>query len=391
MAQERTAKATLRTAEIRNRSLREEMGKLKSTVTQIRAQCANDIRRRESEIGRLKRHLEGRRGREGIAAQAGVVVVTPGFTKSQKGSLLGHLEADLQSPDYSLKQETTMYLTELSQSLSNENNALVHLVKHTCMTLRTLQGLPLDEGEAAGVSTDERHDVLNDPNVVVTIPTSYEQLAANMEEVLEHLQGLLTNPSFVPLEEVEIREDEIVRLREGWEKMEARWREAVALMQGWKKRMMETGDTVNLEELRRGLTLDTDNSVKSELDTNDISIVEEATDGSLASETDDSFVHPEEGELHSRPATKTESSAVSKSENELGAGLFPAPNPLLSISGNKRRSLSPRKVSFRTDVTEINSHINTSGVTDEISLLNFDNLSLSKEAAKYEWSSSHKV
>lgn len=228
------------------------MVRLKGTVAQIRAQCATDIRRRDVEIQRLKRHLEGRRGRDGNGGQVGVVVVTPGMHRGPQGKRFGETEADLESPAYSLKQETTNFLTQLSQGLSDENDALIGLVRGTLATLRSLQGLS-DSGQ--GPEIEGGLDDLDAVNAIMGGPSSYEALATNTDEVLEHLRGLLTNPSFVPLEEVEIREEEIQRLREGWEKMTARWKEAVALMDGWKKRMLDTGDTINLDDITVGLNL----------------------------------------------------------------------------------------------------------------------------------------
>lgn len=251
-AQERSARATLRSAETRNRALRDEMVRLKGTVAQIRAQCATDVRRRDGEIQRLKRHLEGRRGRDGNGGQVGVVIVTPGMSKGPQGRRKGETEADLESPAYSLKQETTEFLTQLSQGLSDENDALIGLVRGTLATLRSLQGL---SGSGQGPEIYGTLEDMDTANSMMGGPPSYETLATNTDEVLEHLRGLLTNPSYVPLEEVEIREDEIQRLREGWEKMAARWQEAVALMDGWKKRMVDTGDTINLDDLKMGLNL----------------------------------------------------------------------------------------------------------------------------------------
>ena len=251
-AQERSARATLRSAETRNRALRDEMVRLKGTVAQIRAQCATDVRRRDGEIQRLKRHLEGRRGRDGNGGQVGVVIVTPGMSKGPQGRRKGETEADLESPAYSLKQETTEFLTQLSQGLSDENDALIGLVRGTLATLRSLQGLS-ESGQ--GPEIYGSLEDMDTANSMMGGPPSYETLATNTDEVLEHLRGLLTNPSYVPLEEVEIREDEIQRLREGWEKMAARWQEAVALMDGWKKRMVDTGDTINLDDLKMGLNL----------------------------------------------------------------------------------------------------------------------------------------
>ena len=228
------------------------MARLKASVAQIRSQCATDLRRRDIEILRLKRHLEGRRGRDGTSNQVGVVVVTPGLNKGAHGYKNGETDADLDSPEYSLKQETTEFLTQLSQGLSDENDALIGLVRGTLATLKSLQGLTADETRSVDLDGIEG---TYDEQGVMTGLASYESLATTTDEVLEHLRGLLTNPSFVPLEEVEIREEEIHRLREGWEMMAVRWKEAVSLMGGWKKRMMDEGDTIKLEDLKVGLKL----------------------------------------------------------------------------------------------------------------------------------------
>ena len=230
------------------------MARLKGTVAQIRGQCANDIRKRDGEIKRLKRHLEGRRGRDGASGQVGVVVISQGAPRSHQQSR-GALDecTNVASPDYSLKQETTDFLTRLSQGLSDENDALIGLVRNTLGTLRSLQGLPPDAMNSGSQNATQNQ---GEPvNVTIMAPPSYEELATDTDEVLEHLRGLLTNPSFVPLEEVEIRDDEILKLREGWERMSARWKEAVSMMDGWRKRMLDTGDTINIDDLTKGMNL----------------------------------------------------------------------------------------------------------------------------------------
>ncbi|KAL9007054.1 MAG: hypothetical protein Q9188_000177 [Gyalolechia gomerana] len=255
-AQDQSAKKLVKQAEAKTKALEGELGKLKGSVSQIRQQCAKDIRRRDQELARLKRHLEGRRGREGNGGQIGVTVITPGISKPPPGSRSVGNHVDLASSQYNLRQETTEFLTQLSQGLSDENDALIGLVRNTLSSLRRLQGLPPD-------STLQPHDSNETSrsefaNVVMSAPPSYEALASSTEEVMANLHGLLTNPSFVPLEEVQIRDAEIQKLRGAWEKMEARWREAVALMDSWRKRMEHTGDTINLDDLRMGMNLSTD-------------------------------------------------------------------------------------------------------------------------------------
>lgn len=322
--------------------MREEMARLKGTVAQIRGQCANDIRRRDGEIKKLKRHLEGRRGRDGNGGQVGIVVVRPGMNSVQQGSRLLENEVDLGSPEYSLKQETTEFLTQLSQGLSDENDALIGLVRSTLATLRSLQGLPKDSAPGLDRSEDAGGGY---NSLALTAPPSYEDLAADTDDVLEHLRGLLTNPSFVPLEEVEIREDEIIRLRAGWEKMEARWKEAVALMDGWRKRMVSTGDTINLDDLRVGLNLGSE--------------IPPVSDGPEASMLEQELL---EDPLNSPPLFDEECNAADESSmchriedisvGELDGVIVPEEKVLAVRSPNARPAPPPRKVSFSPIVEE---------------------------------------
>lgn len=243
--------------------MKEELARLKITVKEIRAQCVNDIRKRDTEMQRLKKHLEGRRGANSNP-HVSVVVITSGKNSKdarpfQPQTLPLNSEGEASAgepinPSYSLKEETTEFLTQLSQNLSDENDQLIHLIQSTLTTLRSLQGLPEPASHQSSHPTD---------NVLVSLPPSYDDLSTSTNDVLSQLHSLLTNPSFVPLEEVEIREDEILRLREGWERMATRWKDAVALMDGWRKRMLDEGDggsggtvRVNLDDLTQGLRLD---------------------------------------------------------------------------------------------------------------------------------------
>lgn len=339
-AQESAAKATLRSAENKTKALKEELTRLRGTVSQIRGQCAIDLRRRDGEIQKLKRSIEGRRGRDDNKAQTGAVVVKPGSYKAQQESMLVETEVDIESPDYSLKQETTEFLTQLIHGLSDENDALIALVKSTLQTLRNLQGLQIDSSSGQEQSG---HSGTGPGSGVSAAPPSYEELAADTGEVLDHLRGLLTNPSFVPLEEVEVREEEIIRLREGWEKMEARWKEAIALMDGWRKRMVHTGDTINLEDLRIGLNLGSEIVPSFPLDTSapqDDPVVEESSLNSHISDC----AHNDDNDK-----AMEESSGIldDLSADELDLlNTAPSPRILKSKSPNARPKISPRKPTF---------------------------------------------
>ena len=238
-ATERAMRLQLKSAEQAAKGLREEMAKMKILVGQTRAQCANEVRKREKTIEGMKKHVgEGGRAR-GTGKMAGVVSIDVKAGVGAEITVAGAVSTN--EPGYDLRMETNEFLTDLASGLSEENENMGALLRRTVETLRNLSGCEKEDAKDGGV--------------VVQMENGYENVASEMDYVIEHLRNLLTNPSFVPLEEVEIREEEIIRLREGWEKMEARWREAVQMMNGWRKRMARSGQTVNLEELKMGLRL----------------------------------------------------------------------------------------------------------------------------------------
>lgn len=213
------------------------------------------------QIQKLKAHLAARQRGNKTGLVGASISITPGNTGRANGAS-GNSEdgaPSLEDAEYSLRQETTEFLTQLSQSLSDENDSLIGLVRSTLGTLKELQGMPHNQ---PGLQSDSRtrssHSLSSteaSEDLVQSVAVSYQILAADLEGVLGSLTDLLTNPSFAPVEEVHIRDDEIHRLRDGWEKMEGRWTEAVLMMQGWQKRMLSGGDTVNLDELKMGLVL----------------------------------------------------------------------------------------------------------------------------------------
>ena len=328
----------MRTAEASTRTLREEMAKLKSAVQQIRASCANDIRKRDIQIQKLKSHLtEQQRGNKtGLVGAS--ITISPGFNlPNSKGRAQREDECpDINNPAYSLKQETTEFLTQLSQSLSDENDNLIGLVRSTILTLKELQGLPVN-AQRANIATDsglagesEAHlDMLQ------VLPASYDSLSKDMENMLENLKTILTNPNYVPIEEVAHREEEIMRLREGWEKMEARWREAIILMDGWRTRMLNGGDTINLEEIKMGLGLAEGIPVAryraSSVDSGDSMI------GEQTEELD-------EGNSMQTDAVADANASAPKAGSATNGRAQPIPSALREADGNSNKS--PRKVAF---------------------------------------------
>ncbi|KAL2010938.1 hypothetical protein VTN00DRAFT_3656 [Thermoascus crustaceus] len=345
--QERAFKTNINHAEATIRNLKEQVQRMKTTIQQVRAQCANDVRKRDVEMQKLKSHLNDRqRGkREGLGVTT--INTNPGSERNSRIKVPAAGDS-INNPGYSLKQETNEFLTELCQNLSDENDTLIALARNTIKTLKDLQGLSTveDGRESCSVFTAAGSQ-RSSHGPITALPTSCDELTTEMDEVLEHLRTLLTNPSFVPLEEVEIRDEEIMRLREGWEKMEGRWKQAVAMMDGWHKRISDGGDSIQADELRMGMGLGlttcstNQQSAEDAAETNEHCQIyedepqdDEDEEASGEEEQDD---HPP-ADLN---AVMTKRSVLKAQSNALG-----------ERSGNIGAARSPRKVSFPDDLVE---------------------------------------
>jgi hypothetical protein len=140
---------------------------------------------------------------------------------------------------YSLRDETNAFLANLAQNLSEENEAILNAMRRTMVQLREMSGF-------AGEENSDGH-VIRQPG--------WDEMSAELDSVLEHMKTILTNPSFVPIEEVVLRDQEIARLKDGWVKMEDRWKDAVLLIDTWRKRMAASGKPVDEHEMMMSLRL----------------------------------------------------------------------------------------------------------------------------------------
>ncbi|KAI8933466.1 hypothetical protein NX059_009204 [Plenodomus lindquistii] len=379
-AQEQSARKALHTAESSARKLRAQMQRLKTTVEQVRTACTNDVRKRDKEIQRLKGHLTSQQRGNKTGLVGASITINPGnMGLPGSTSVLNDSAPDVDDPEYSLKQETTEFLTQLSQSLSNENDNLIGLVRNTLMTLKELQGMPdqTPREEAEGLSMIGEEDEATQTGMLQALPTDYDTLATDMDTVLDNLKNLLTNPNFVAVDEVEMREEEILRLRAGWEKMEARMREAFTLMDSWRKRMTN-GDTINLDELNMGFGFGMGLGREEQGDTSVVDEDEEAVeDGSsifdeeVGQDDNDEEVDEvadEESVVQASPSPSVQQDTQEKSASDMfKLKLKPNTHALRETNGNTSPSRSPRKVAFSASIPNTplqaeNENSNASGL-----------------------------
>ncbi|RMZ78343.1 hypothetical protein DV738_g3861, partial [Chaetothyriales sp. CBS 135597] len=251
-AQQRALKASLSKAGTHAKELKEQAAKMKSMLDQVRAKCISDVRKRDIELEKLKGHLAGlQRGKKDTSSMK-INVLNP---QTHQNWRQRHETGDGQGDEWSLGKETNNFLTAIVNETSSENVALRKIVKSTMDTLKELTGLEnqeIVEEEEDGIgipgqyrkrSQQDRLDESQDS--IVPCETLEERMVA----ILEHCRAILKDPSFVPIEEVHLREAEIIKLRMGWEKMACRWKEAVTMMDNWRRRMLDGDDRIDPGEL----------------------------------------------------------------------------------------------------------------------------------------------
>ncbi|KAI1350965.1 Afadin and alpha-actinin-binding-domain-containing protein [Xylaria sp. FL0043] len=252
-ATERALRAQLKTAEQGIHKLKDEMAKMKSLVAQTRSACANEVRKRDRHIDSLKKAVtDAGRVRGGGRSRNVITINVTGEFSNEEDEGMGMPVGATADEGYSLRMETNGFLTELAKGLSEENEGLLALVRRTVDGLREMSGLNRGTNHHNNQGQDS---TVRDEFVTQMPHKSAEELAAELEAIVEHLRSILTNPSFVPIEEVEVRDEAIGRLRAGLETMEARWKDAVHMIDGWRRRMTSSGKSVDIEDLQMGLRL----------------------------------------------------------------------------------------------------------------------------------------
>ncbi|KAI5785949.1 putative NIMA interactive protein [Geopyxis carbonaria] len=231
-AQSRTFNSTLRTHESTSKLLKDEASRLKTTLAQVRLQHANDLRKRDNTIKTMKeRIIDARRG----SRTAVPSIVISGAHSSHRDQS----EKTLDSP--TLSNDTSDFLTSLSQNLADENDNLLTLLRNCTSELKAMQGLPHNPN----ILEDEQG--IDDPlNPVMVVPSDYSSIGLELNEIMQSLRDMLNQPDYVPLEELADREDEIIQLKNRNDILEQEWRKALDLVDMWNKIAQKTSDNPEL-------------------------------------------------------------------------------------------------------------------------------------------------
>lgn len=297
-ASEAALKTQLKSAEATIRGLKDDISRTKALVTQTRTSCATEVRRRDRQIDTLKKQVTEAGRARGSRTNSAITTIT----------VTGDVGTRKETPESTdLEPGSTAFLTNLARKLSEENEAVLMVMQRAMEQLQEMSGWQSDERADAQV---KQHSGL-------------EELTFELDSVMDYMRTLLNNPSFVPLEEVTMREEEITRLKDGWVKMESRWKDAVHLIDGWRKRMSTNGQPLSDEDFRMGLKL-SPIRVRNIHDTNDASDfrLESVSELPEMEDVEDTSRRSSQGSLHLVPApedhimTESDSDTSSLAEDE---------------------------------------------------------------------------
>lgn len=263
-AQQRNVMTSMKRLQAEGKEFKEQAVKVKSTLDQVRAKAISDIRKRDIELDKLKNHLSGLNRGKKEPATKGTKLNSSNAHKSAARDGASSVENGT-SKEWCLENEDNDFLAAVVNETTTENVALRKIVGDSLTYLKTLTGLDEQIQHPAAVPD------LTSMDNAIGIPGQYrdrdrdlnisnesaqseslvpvQSLASSMSQVLSHCQTILRDPSFVPIEEVQIRDEEIAKLRTGWEKMADRWKEAVTMMGQWRQKMMSDDEQhLNIED-----------------------------------------------------------------------------------------------------------------------------------------------
>jgi len=244
--QARAMTTTLRTAESSAKSLREETLRLKTLLAQVRTQAANDVRKRDLQIAKMKDRLNDTR--RGTRPAASSIVIRLGDKPMRTtGCEYDALGDSVQSSaagcaTRTLSVDTTDFLTTLSQQLADENDSILALVRQSLSALKAIQGLPDDDHNP---QTEEEAESALNP--VVAPPANLESLTSELETVIQSLHELLNQPDYVPLEELAEKNEELAEKNEEINQLTQRnrvlyeeWKKAIDLLDEWNQGILNS-------------------------------------------------------------------------------------------------------------------------------------------------------
>lgn len=230
------AKDDLTKANAEMKQLRDSLQKTTAALNHTKTQTSNDLRKRDAQITRMKEHLiDGGTVRRSKAASSMTIRTNAASINNGPPAFASYVTHD-PSLQASLSQEADDQLRRLAQEVSQENDQLAELLQATLASLDALVQIE-----------EEEHPLFSSTSQSIIM------LEAQLKVRLTALRNILEMPNYVPVEEVEIREDKIKDLQKRLVQIESEWSAAQNVLKGLTATVLDgTKSVAALGELSEG-------------------------------------------------------------------------------------------------------------------------------------------
>lgn len=214
--------SSMKMAEVNHINTKEELTRLSGLVSQLKTQFANELRRKDVEISKIKMRLsEPRHGKTHYGSKG---------TLTRLDSRSPAANAIESSP---VREET---VEKLSQTLVQLNDALV---AENGLLLKELYKVNCEICKANGKPPALEEFVWKGPNLgaagVARRTAHGNKISASIYSNLKQISDLLNDPNVVSVDEVRDRDKTIAHLTEKLRETTENWQKAIKTMDEWKK------------------------------------------------------------------------------------------------------------------------------------------------------------
>ncbi|KAA8917210.1 hypothetical protein TRICI_000639 [Trichomonascus ciferrii] len=220
---------------------REQSIRLKSLIKQIRQQFANELRRRDVQIAKLKERLQDTSRR--TKTLTGVSGKLSKSYNSYSTTALSPYDSESEA-----SAAISSELSAMNNALIAENNALLVMLHQIRDSISSVT----DENQSVIISerTASYNEEPRDASEVLIRCQSTQELNEEVSDCIQYITQALHSPNYVSVTELKDKENEIQRLKDQLLDANTNWQKALSTMEQWKK-YRENRSTINQPRMLR--------------------------------------------------------------------------------------------------------------------------------------------
>lgn len=220
---------------------KEQSVRLKSLIKQIRQQFANELRRRDVQIAKLKERLQDTSRR--TKTLTGVSGTLSKSYNSYSTTALNRHDSESEA-----SAAISSELSAMNNALVAENNALLVMLHQIRDSISSVT----DENQSAIISerTASYNEQPSDASEVLIRCQTTQELNEEVSDCIQYITQALHSPNYVSVTELKEKESEIERLKDQLLDANTNWQKALSTMEQWKK-YRENRSTINQPRMLR--------------------------------------------------------------------------------------------------------------------------------------------